>query len=253
MPVLLADGVKYVLSAGEKQATGVVMRALLPKSVLGGYAGTDHIPSSIWMVVGAMNFVTYVVCVMGFVVALGILADWVPQVQSLKATDSLLWRWPHGLKKALSYLVVCTLLFFVLFYCSFTVPDMLHSHSDVVSYVLLGTSEGAASLLFGWLLYPVVVARDQMKAQEASRWQFAFFLLVSFVLSSVLGGEMLHEAKRDEGLNLLLSQRVGWLIGLFLSLISAIPYAVSFVGMSLRSDHTEMVSSPVAGEDECFE
>ncbi|SDF98258.1 hypothetical protein [Terriglobus roseus] len=251
LPVLLADGVKFVLSAVEKQATGVVIRALLPKSVLGGYAGPARMPASIWMAVGAMNLVTYLVCIMGFVAALGLFADWVPRVQ-IGSEEPLVWRWPQRLRKPLLSLLGCTVLFVALQYSLFAMADVIHWRGKFSLYTLLALSVGAASAVFGASLHSFVDVNGATGKPMASRWQFALLLLFGFALSEVLSGEILLETGRDEGLNLLLHQPVGWLIGLFLSLLSAIPFAWSFVGMSLRSEHTEMATSSV-GENECFE
>lgn len=252
LPVLLADGMKYVLLATEKPARIAVEAALLPRSVLGGYGGAERMSGNVVLIAGVMNWTTYFICILGYVVALGILVNWVPLVQKGE-TSSLAWRWPHMMRTVSFLLLGCMFLFAFLAAVMSWFTNGISEGSATGFYVAFACAAMTASAVFGWFVYPFVCANGAGDLPEASRLQSMLLLLAGVALSLAMSAEVLHESGRDVGLNLLLHQQVRWVIGLFLSLLAAIPYALSFVGMSLRSDQVEMVSSPLVGEDECFE
>lgn len=252
LPVLLADGVKFVLLAAEKPARIAVETALLPRSVLGGYGGPEPLPGHVVLVAGVMNWTTYFVCMLGYVVALGILADWVPRVEQ-GDTSSIHWKWPQSLRNVSLLLLFCMACFFVTASVASWAAGTLAAENPYAFYAAFAFAAGVASLIFAWFASPFIRANGAGASQAASRVQSTFLLFAAVVLSLAIESEVLHEIGRDSGLGVLAHTNAGWLVNLFFSWVAAIPYAVSFVGMSLRSDHTEMIASPVTGEDECFE
>lgn len=249
LPVLLADVVKFVLISVEKPARIATIHALSAQSVFGGYGGPETISWPIALVAIMMRSLTYFVCIMGYVVALGILVNWVPRAQK---ADSLLWIWPRGMRTVSFLLLSCMLLFTVLAsITSWLAWNVLGASSNSIN-VGFAFAAMIATTVFGWFVYSFVRENGNVDAPEASRWQSCFLLLAGVALGIALSAEVLHEGSRDEGLFLLFHQKFGWAIGLFLSLISAIPFALSFVAMSLRSHDTEIATSSV-GESECFE
>jgi hypothetical protein len=247
VPVLAVDAGRYIAV----EVIGVLRRAaisaLIPRSVLGGYAGPEnHLPFLPLIVGGALEWLGYLLSLSAYIYLMGVLARSVPAVQSgVPPRSAIAWDRPAGIVGVFGKTLLALL--FCIGAALFT-PSSVYRAGLPFVYVVMGASAVIAVFaLSGPLRAFIDVNGPGRTPVSTNRWTDSALLLFGIVVGNGLGFAIRFVVARDPNLAKASHAVWGYLLGCVLSLATAMPYAFTLIGLAMREPATDL-ARPEEGE-----